>query len=142
MRIADILTMTLLGANAWQDLRKQEILLFPTVLGAALGIVYKCLEGGTDAAGMLAALLPGGILLLLSFALGQKIGTGDALAVLEVGAWEEAETTWMILLAGFFAAAAGAGIFFLFRKKKKEIPFVPFLFLGAAAVLVLREAGL
>ena len=141
---AAAVTGGLLIMNTVWDLRKKEILLLPTLLILAGGVICRILEGTAEEIQLLSgqvssgaggwqwipAVLPGVFLLLLSLASKGKVGFGDGLVVCAAGLWCGPES---ILLALFFAlllVPAAAGMQRLRKRKVRELPFVPFLLAG------------
>lgn len=140
--IAEILvTGCLLLADAVWDIRKREILLLPTLLVLAGGVI-RGIAAASHSELWILALLPGAVLLLLSLATSGKVGFGDGLAVCAAGIWCGFE---QILLALFFAlllVPAAAGVLFLRKRRPKELPFLPFLLAGFLCMqAVLRSGG-
>ena len=93
----------LLIANTIQDIRKREIVLLPTLLVLAAGVILQIMAPSTKEAETgpwPLALLPGAVLLLLSIAATGTIGFGDGLAACAAGIWCGPE---QMFLALFFA---------------------------------------
>ncbi len=133
-----------LGINALQDLKKQEILLVPTFV-YGLVLLGKFLLDGGEAGLLLLSCLPGVFILALSLWTGGKIGLGDGwillAAGLELGFFPTLAVLWAAsLLAGMLSICilirAGHG-----KSETASLPLVPFLFAAAvlwqSAVLVL-----
>lgn len=129
----------LLLINSVRDLLKHEILLFPTVAAGACGAVLQIIAGTARPAELMAASLPGLILILLSFLTGEKVGTGDGIIYLALAMWIEPVRTWFLFPASLAVAGlAGMGSFLApnsfhrkeSRTKQKEIPFVPCIFVA------------
>lgn len=112
----------LLIVNSVTDIRKREILLLPTLLVLAGGVIRNRAAFTT--------LLPGIVLLLLSAAAPGKIGFGDGLAVCAAGVWCGTERILIILFFGLLAVPAAAGILHIRKQRVRELPFIPFLLLG------------
>lgn len=134
-----LLTGAALGICSVTDLRHRTVdrrVVAAYILLAAAGHLASGTEHPVQAA---AGLLPGAFCFLLSWATRQGLGYGDSALILACGAslgfWPCVQLAfWAFLLAGLFSLTC-----FVLRRadRKKEIPFVPFLFLG----LILLAAG-
>ena len=93
--------------------------------------------GGMTWMQFLYALMPGAVLLALSFLSRQNIGYGDGLLMLLAGPTFGAEKTAAGVLCAFFFSAVCSVILLILRrvKKKTRIPFVPFLTAGLGVML-------
>ena len=120
----------LLIANTIRDIRKREILLLPTILVLAGGVIRNMASADVEMWRWLPALLPGGVLLLLSIAASGKVGFGDGLAVCAAGIWCGMETILLSLFFALLMVPAAAGILLLRKKRAGEVPFIPFLLAG------------
>ena len=127
--------MIVLGADTVRDLRKKEIYPVLTLLCAAEGVVYTAGICRTQAVWILCAAAPGILVLLISHFSDGQIGKGDALVLWAVGMWTDFGTVWAALFCGTLMAAAFSSAVWLIRRGNREIPFVPFLTAGLAAVL-------
>ncbi len=130
----------LLIANTIWDIRKREILLLPTFLVLAGGLIWN---GAAAEEGLLfrgLAILPGVILILLSIVTDGKIGFGDGLCVCAAGSWCGAEYMLVTLFFALLLVPTAAVLMHLRKKPVRELPFLPFLLTGFfLAQLVLRE---
>lgn len=84
---------------------------------------------------IIADLIPGVVMLFISFLSGEKIGYGDGIMLTYIGCvmgWKGALTA---LFVSLFASAVISVILLLLKKadRKTEIPFVPFISIGAIA---------
>lgn len=100
--------------------------------GAAGGLLHTARQLGTGARDwydILPALLPGLLLLGLSFLTEEKIGRGDGDMVLILGLLTDRRICAAVLLTACLLAAAFAGAGLLFRRLRRDsrIPFAPFL---------------
>ena len=96
-------------------------------------------SGGLDITDILLSLLPGGLLLFLSFITREGIGYGDGLIILAAGpalGFCDLLTTLMtaIILSGLFS-----GLLLILKKVKRKtrIAFAPFLAMGCAVATAL-----
>lgn len=133
---AKVLVLCMLAANGVCDIRKKEILLLPTVVFAAAGIIFDA-AAGMSAAKVLCGLLPGALLAALSAASCQAVGAGDAILLASVGIWTGCGTAFLTLAAAFWIQAAVSVIYGLTGGRKKELPFVPAILAAYALLIVL-----
>ena len=125
-----------------EDIRKKEILLWEILACAILSVAAVLMsfyKGSPDIIDILLSLLPGALLLLLSFISREGIGYGDGLIILAAGpalGFYDLLTTLMtaIILSGLFS-----GILLIFKKAKRNtrIAFAPFLAVGCAVATAL-----
>lgn len=131
-----VAVLSILGINAVNDIRKQEIYLWLTMTGIVSGVVYQCCLGGGVAHAFL-GLVPAGGMLLLSFATRGNIGRGDALILAVVGSWLGLACAFRTFAVALFLSAGVSAFLWITRSKRKEIPFVPFLLVGVVAATFL-----
>ncbi len=122
--------LALLTLNAWQDLRRREILPRITGLFALVGLLLGMTEEGafwTYGIGVGLGLS----LLGLSLLGGGQVGLGDGFALAVLGLWVPWERAWTSLLVGLGGCALWGG-FLLFRhhQRRERLPFLPFLWAG------------
>ena len=132
-----ILMLFAMLALSVQDIKRKEISaklliigMIISVIGALIGVLIENMSLYDIAL----SLLPGALLLLLSFVTRQQIGYGDGLVALILGPALGIE----ILIIGLLIAFFGSGVFSMIlvfvkkAKRKSRIPFVPFITLGTA----------
>ena len=125
-----------------EDIRKKEILLWEILACAILSVAAVFMsfyKASPDIIDILLSLLPGALLLLLSFISREGIGYGDGLIILAAGpalGFYDLLTALMtaIILSGLFS-----GILLIFKKAKRKtrIAFAPFLAVGCAVATAL-----
>ncbi len=135
MCIDKIIPAVLLGINSIQDVRKKEIFLIPTAIGAAGGFVFAAFSDKALIE-ILISYLPGIMLLFLAGLLKGQIGLGDALQVAALGGWMSTAAVFCILIFGFFAAGIFGGMYRLCGGRNQEMPLVPFLLLGNVLYMI------
>lgn len=141
-----------LGLNSLSDLRKREIMLWPTVLCGMAGAGHRLWEILCSGAGLGTALplfllpvLPGLFLIVAAVLCRGKIGLGDGILVSAAGIWMDGgacvswvmaafllASLWIILKCVVHGGRASSGES---SRGGSRIPFVPFLLLSAALVL-------
>ena len=131
-------------ANTLRDIQKREILLLPTLLILAGGVIRAFVPGTGDADVLwfAAAFLPGVILMICSLVTAGKIGFGDGIAVCAEGAWCGAESVLFTLFFALLLVPAAAGVLRFRGRPIRELPFMPFLLAGFLLERILfRGAG-
>lgn len=142
-----ILMTGVLGIHSIYDIREKKLpagLLFLTLIGALGYAAWVFLTGQRTWGEIALGWLPGGIFLFIAFWTGEKIGYGDGLLLLAVGAFVGLERGILcVLLALLLASAASVGLLICRRvHRDSTIPFVPFLTIGVALEGILRLRGI
>lgn len=130
-------TVAFLGVLSVSDIRTKTIPgWIPPVYCLAVGILHLVLSD-LPLWQLTAGLIPGGILLLLSWVFSSSVGAGDALAVLACGCALGLELEFAALTAALVICAI-FGTVLLVRKKVRRSDTLPFLpFLTASHILML-----
>ena len=118
------------------DLRRKQILVLPSFLFGAAGIIRILLTSpaaGRASAllGAALALLPGALFLIMSRLTRGGIGSGDGLCLLCLAPYLPLSKLCLLLLWALFLSAVFAGLLMLKKKGRNyAYPFIPFLFLA------------
>lgn len=134
-----LLTGGVLAVCSYTDIRYRKIYSWITGIYLLLALLGHLASGALSPLGLAAGLVPGGVCFLVSWATRQGLGYGDSILIaicgISLGFWP----CTLISFTAFFWSGIWAMILLCFRKagRKKEIPFVPFLFLG----MVLQRLG-
>ncbi|MBO4421423.1 MAG: prepilin peptidase [Lachnospiraceae bacterium] len=117
-----------------EDLLKKSVpvaLLAAGVLFIPAGLLTEGAESISVADNIL-GLIPGAMLLVISFVSRGQIGVGDGGLVMMLGASLGIETVIRILTAALLLITVFSGIMLVMRKLKRKstLPFIPFLFAG------------
>lgn len=135
-----ILFGSFLFLSAWYDLRDRQIPANLYWFFAAVGVgvlLFGWMQNGSRAAvwmPFLAALLPGGFLLVLTFLTGGDIGAGDGCFFLVSACYLPLTKLLFLLVAGLlFCSALSLGMTVWgfvcgINVRKIRLPFLPFLF--------------
>lgn len=131
-RILQALLLGMLGLYAVEDIRKRTVTVRYLILFGAVGMGLHLYWRETSLPGILLGIAVGMGMLLLSFLTGGSIGRGDGALLMVTGIFlGGASNVELLLTSLMYAAVFSLGILvFGRRKKNREIPFVPFLFLG------------
>ena len=124
---------------AAEDVRTGGVGWLGMVLLSIMGAAARLLTGKASVLGLVSSMLPGLLLIPLSFAGDRYIGGGDVLGFLVCGIYIGFSGTFELMMLSF----AGAGIWglFLLKIRKKDrtsgFPFFPFLLAAQGIRLVL-----
>ena len=136
----EILILIVLIFAAIEDLFRKEISLWmPFVAGliSLVCIAEKYLRVELDFGGALASLIPGAILLLISFVTRQEIGYGDGLMALSIAPVLGFERTCFVLFISMTLSSIYSILYLIIKRgdKKSTFPFIPFLVAGMGVTL-------
>lgn len=125
----------------YSDLKEKQISLFALVAGMTLGMIKLVLGISNDGFFYAIALIPGLALIICSYIFAGKIGRGDGLALLILGAIEGYRKCMIITLIGIGAMFGFCLVGLIIRKlnRNTEIPFIPFL---TAGMVISHLAGI
>lgn len=130
-------SLAVLFVNAVSDIKRKRICFTFTLVYLVTGMcfwVYRFCCGEENSWMIwLGALVPGVFLCLLSWMSHGNIGMGDGIILLALGVWHGFEFTAEALIIALFAVSVYAGYLILVQRagRKRQIPFVPFVLLGA-----------
>ena len=141
--IFKILVLAIMLIASVCDVRKKEIsLLFIAVCGTVslLRIATLVYRGQTQPVDILISLIPGALLLLISFLTGQQVGYGDGLLLLFAGPALGGNTAVLGICAALFGSGLFSGIALALgrAKRKTRLPFVPFMTLGMGVMMLAK----
>ncbi len=129
------LVLLILLIISYLDIKKKEISL-PALLALAFtGLInIFCLKGFASPL----SLVPGIILLFISFISGQALGLGDGLLIFVMGTiLNFYEITFVLLFALLFASIISVRLFLKTKNKSTTIAFSPFIFISYTLQLML-----
>ncbi len=134
-----LLALVFLLLNSWQDLKKKEIFLVPTLAFLAAGILLSLLKV-FHGAGLFASFLCGAGGTFFSILSGERIGLGDVLILMTLCLFLNAEEMLIVLSSGSLFCMT-AGVFLLIRTsgREKQIPFIPFLLAGMVLLIFMER---
>lgn len=138
-----ILTMLFLVAYSVLDIRTRTIPFILLVAGIAAGVVisgYRLYLGTVTIWGMLFALSPGVFMVAISLLCRQQIGYADGMAVMMLGLLAGSTVVYLALIVGLLLSSLwAAGLLATHRgTRQSHIPWLPFLTVGYAIVLLIR----
>ncbi|WP_310602224.1 prepilin peptidase [Anaerosporobacter sp.] len=128
----------LLGGIAVMDCKRKQV--SNLLLGVAAGIVIinYILYRPIAIVSLIGGILVGVALVGVSYITRQKIGIGDGLLVIILGAYLGFERVGILLLYALTLSAIWSGLLLVIKKVKKDyvIAFVPFIFIGYLGVWI------
>jgi len=121
------------------DIKNRELSLGAITMGIIFAPVFYLLKDDASVFANLLGLIPGSILLLLSYITRGQIGPADALLTIVIGATVGIADCIVIVGSALFLVAPVSGVMLVCKRfdRKSRLPFVPFLFAGAVFVLLL-----
>ena len=141
--IFKLCVLALMIVGCVNDIRKMVVPYWEIFLGGALSvlkIILDILGGNADYAGMLLSLLPGIVLLIISYATRGGIGKGDGLLCLALGPSLGLMNLVIGLVIAFFISGIFSVFVFVTNKNRTEllIPFVPFMTFGMGVMMFVQ----
>jgi len=134
--------LAVLVVSSIEDIRKKEILLWEIRTCAVLSVAAVFMafyKGSLDIMDVLLSILPGALLLFLSFISREGIGYGDGLIVLAAGPSLGFYDLLTMLMTAIILSGLFSGLLLIFKraKRKTRIAFAPFLAAGCAVAIAL-----
>lgn len=135
------ITLGYLAVCSWFDLKERKFPVWLLMMGVAAGAAVQSLSvaaGEFRGIEIFLAVLPGGLLLVLSRLAPKQIGSGDGWMVLGTGSVTGAEI-YLYLEASFLLMMIPAFWLAVIKKQRnRELPLAPFLLGGTVLVQVMR----
>ena len=135
------ITLGYLAVCSWFDLKERKLPIWLLMMGVAAGAAVQRLSvaaGEFRGIEIFLAVLPGGILLVLSRLAPKQIGSGDGWMVLGTGSVTGAEI-YLYLEASFLLMMIPAFWLAVIKKQRnRELPLAPFLLGGTVLVQAMR----
>ncbi len=128
-KIAGAMALIMIGLLSWRDIYEKRISVTVLLVFGILAVFFRVFfcEFGLGFLGK--GMIPGLLLLVLSFATQEKIGYGDGLAVLVTGLWCGGAFVFSACQIAFFFSGIYVCLLLL-CKKGRTIAFLPFLLAG------------
>lgn len=123
------------------DIKYRKFYIWPVIVCASLMALYEMITGVNSLISVVAGVIPGIVLILMSKWSKGKIGEGDGWIVIALGAllgWYEVLTV-VSLACGLSAGYSLWLIAVKKRGKESSFAFVPFLLMAVVLLLVFRE---
>ena len=137
-----ILLLGVLGFFAIEDIRKKQISVMQLLLSAGMGIGLIFWKGQNTLVGMMLGAMIGLVIIGVGILTREGIGLGDGFVFMVTGIFlGPADNVKLLFLSLLYAAIFSLGILVCKKgNRKREIPFIPFVFLGYLTIVL--EAGL
>ena len=118
--------------NAILDIKKREVSVLVVLLMAIFEVGYKFYYDLILFPKCILSIIPGLVMIIISFFSDQSIGYGDGLLVMCLGLYMMVDQILFMGIISVTIAGVFAIILVIFGHKKKnyEIPFVPFMVIG------------
>lgn len=128
----------MLAVASVRDIRKKQIEVTEIIIFSIIAVVIHMITGEQSIGNMLLGVIPGLILVGLSFLTKGKIGLGDGIIVSASGLFLGLQKNVELFLTGLVLCGIWALALIVIRKKKGsyEIPFVPFLLAAYMEMLI------
>ena len=125
---------------SYEDLRKKEVALWKIGccgVASLFRIGMEIVGGNADYIAFLLSLLPGAVLLGISFVTREGIGYGDGLLMLSIGPAVGLRSLAAGMFVAFFVSSIFSAALLLIKKVKRNyrIPFIPFLTIGLGVMV-------
>ncbi|MBQ5430837.1 MAG: prepilin peptidase [Lachnospiraceae bacterium] len=128
----------MLGICSVEDIRNRQIRVAVVGLAGTIGVLWHLMKVRLSIWDVIAGMMVGCAVYLLSLLTGGKIGKGDALVFMVtgiyLGLWENLILLWISSLIA--AIVAEVMLHFFHWKKTDTLPFVPCIFAGEVLLLL------
>lgn len=120
------------------DIKNREISIIAICLGLIFAPVFYLLQENPQLYSNLLGLIPGAVLMLISYASRGQIGIADALLTAVIGGAVGIADCIVIVGVALLSVAPVSGVMLATGKfdRKSRLPFVPFLCVGVVFVLL------
>ena len=127
--------LLLLTVTAAEDIREKKISVCTVTVFVIAAVIYHMVAGEFYWQKVIADMLPGGMLVLISLLTGESIGYGDGVLVITLGLWLGGIFALTVTVTGIMISGI-YGVICLLRRKYDPISFVPFLLIGMEVALL------
>lgn len=136
--IIKIVITCILGLLAIVDFKKKQVSNVLLLIVFGIVIINYVIFRPVTIMGLLGGILIGFFFLGISYITRQKIGAGDGLLVMILGAYLGFEGIGVVLLYALTLSAIWSGLLLMIKKVNRHysIAFIPFIFIGYIGVLV------
>lgn len=130
-----ILLIPILVFQTVLDIRTRRINVYICLAGILVSLIIRENIPGEDVMNILKDIIPGVVMMALSYVTKEKIGKGDAVLIIFVGCVVGLGATLTMLFVSLLLSAVSSLILLALKKVRKEteIPFAPFLSIGVLA---------
>ena len=130
-----LLTAAVIIPCAIRDIRTKRITGYICLMGILAALFIREMILREDSRIIFIDLIPGAVMYVIAFFSKERIGKGDALSLMFIGAVTGSETVLMSLFVSLTIAAILSAILLALKKVRKDtkLPFIPFLSIGVIA---------
>lgn len=136
--IIKLVITCILGLLAIVDLKKKQVSNVLLLIASGIVIINYVIFRPVTVMALIGGILIGIILLGISYITRQKIGAGDGVLVMILGAYLGFEGIGVMLLYALTLSAIWSGLLLMIKKVNRhyEVAFIPFIFIGYIGVLI------
>lgn len=129
--INNILIVVFLLCESFEDIKNRTLKLNKMIMFLVIGIIQQIADGGFSVKVTVFGVVPGIILLIVSYLTGEAIGYGDGVAVVVLGALAGYKCAVISFVTGCIVAMIPAMIQYIRNPHgNRPLPFIPCLFAG------------
>ncbi len=131
METAEWIALGVLAAFSVYDIKTEQVPVLAVTAAAVAAVIYR-LCAGEGIAFFAAGLIPGALVLLLSYVTRESIGRGDGLMLCALGLFLGWQPCFAVFGMALVLSSVLAMLLLIFRRagRKTELPFLPSLFGG------------
>lgn len=128
----------ILGVLAVVDFKKKQVSNVFLLIVSGIVIINYVIFRPITMVSLVGGILIGTVLLGISYITRQKIGVGDGLLIMILGAYLGFEGIGVVLLYALTLSAIWSGLLMIIKKVNRNytIAFIPFIFVGYVGVLI------
>lgn len=128
----------ILGVLAVVDFKKKQVSNVFLLIVSGIVIINYVIFRPITMVSLVGGILIGTVLLGISYITRQKIGMGDGLLIMILGAYLGFEGIGVVLLYALTLSAIWSGLLMIIKKVNRNytIAFIPFIFVGYVGVLI------
>lgn len=139
MGLREIMLGIFLAVSAVIDMKYKEVSVKVLLFFGSVGVLFFMIGRPVSWQEEIGGVLIGAVILLLYKVTRGEIGSGDGYLLMVTGLFLGLSRNVELLLGGLLLAAVWSAVLLALKKvsRKHEIPFVPFLFLSFAGMVIL-----
>ena len=136
--IIKLVITCILGVLAVIDFKKKQVSNVFLLIVSGIVIINYVIFRPITMVSLVGGILIGTVLLGISYITRQKIGVGDGLLIMILGAYLGFEGIGVVLLYALTLSAIWSGLLMIIKKVNRNytIAFIPFIFVGYVGVLI------
>lgn len=133
-----LMIVVYMGISTYFDFRWKRIPWWIQGMGVIFLCIYSTMQGGAPGTELLLSVVPGIVLLGLSFVTKESIGYGDGVTMMIVGGMIGLRNcVWVICISLVMISVVGIVLMIIKRASgKTRIPYIPFMFAAESLLLL------